>query len=145
MTRTLLALSTVLAIAVAGCGRSTKTTKSSSAPAASAPAPSTPSSTPAASGASTVSVAANPSGMLMFTSGSLKAKAGKVTIAFTNNAPVNHNFTLSTSGGAVLGATPSFQGGTRKFTVDLQPGTYTFYCSVPGHRAGGMQGTLVVS
>jgi uncharacterized cupredoxin-like copper-binding protein len=30
-------------------------------------------------------------------------------------------------------------------TVTLKPGTYTYYCSVPGHRSGGMQGKLVVS
>jgi plastocyanin len=25
-----------------------------------------------------------------------------------------------------------------------QPGTYTFFCTLPGHRDGGMEGTLVV-
>ena len=35
-------------------------------------------------------------------------------------------------------------GGDSKFTVTLKPGTYTFFCSVPGHEAGGMKGTLVV-
>jgi uncharacterized cupredoxin-like copper-binding protein len=30
-------------------------------------------------------------------------------------------------------------------TVDLKPGKYAFYCSVPGHRQGGMQGTLAIA
>jgi plastocyanin len=83
--------------------------------------------------------------MLAFSTTSLKAKAGTVTIDFTNKAPLPHNFTLASSSGSVLGATPTFQGGTKSLKLSLKAGTYTFYCSVPGHRAGGMQGTLVVS
>jgi plastocyanin len=140
MTKFLLAATAVAAVALAGCGSSSSTTSKATS------TPATTSSTPAASsGASTVSIAANPSGMLMFTTGSLTAKAGKVTIAFTNNAPENHNITLATASGSVLGSTPTFKGGTKMLTVTLKPGTYTYYCSVPGHRSGGMQGKLVVS
>ncbi|HWF49615.1 MAG TPA: plastocyanin/azurin family copper-binding protein, partial [Solirubrobacteraceae bacterium] len=128
------------AVALAGCGSSSSTTsKATSTP---APASSPPA---ASSGASTVSIAANPGGMLMFTTNSLTAKAGKVTIAFTNNAPEDHNITLTTASGSLLGSTPTFKGGTKMLTVSLKPGTYTYYCSVPGHRSGGMQGKLVVS
>jgi plastocyanin len=145
MKRVFLAATVVTALAVAGCGgssSSTTTAATSSTPAAAAPAPAA---APAASGASTVSIAAMPSGMLMFSTNALKAKAGKVTINFTNNAPEDHNLTLATAGGSVLGATPTFKGGMKALTVSLKAGTYTYYCSVPGHRMGGMQGTLVVT
>ena len=36
-------------------------------------------------------------------------------------------------------------GGTSTVTVTLKPGTYSFYCPVPGHEAAGMKGTLTVS
>jgi plastocyanin len=88
---------------------------------------------------------ADPSGQLKFTSSTLTAKAGKATIDFTNSSQLPHNMTLVDSSGKQVGATPTFAGGTRSFTADLKPGKYTFYCSVPGHRQAGMQGTLTVS
>ncbi|MEO8968898.1 MAG: plastocyanin/azurin family copper-binding protein [Solirubrobacteraceae bacterium] len=66
-------------------------------------------------------------------------------ISFTNHAPEAHNLTLvKGAGSSVVGATPTFTGGSRTLTVKLTPGTYTYFCSVPGHRMGGMQGTLTV-
>ena len=47
--------------------------------------------------------------------------------------------------GKTLGATPTFSGASKTLMVNLKPGTYTFYCSVPGHRQAGMHGTLTVS
>jgi uncharacterized cupredoxin-like copper-binding protein len=35
-------------------------------------------------------------------------------------------------------------GGSKTLAVTLKPGTYKFYCSVPGHRQAGMEGTLEV-
>jgi plastocyanin len=125
----------IVTFAVTGCGGSSKSSSSSSSSGAAAPT--------TGSASSTLSDAANPSGQLKFTSSSLTAKAGKVTVQFTNKSSIAHNFTIQGSGG-VVGSTPTFAGGTKSFTVNLKPGTYTFYCSVPGHRQAGMQGTITV-
>jgi plastocyanin len=145
----LLAALAVTALVVAACGSSSSSSSSSAAPApatsTAAPATSSSSAAPATGGGSTVAESADPSGALKFTSDSLTAKAGKVTISFTNKAPEDHNFTLTTSGGAAVGATPTFSGGTKTLSVTLKAGTYTFFCSVPGHEMAGMKGTLTVS
>jgi plastocyanin len=67
-----------------------------------------------------------------------------VTITMANTSPLEHNVAVA-QGTTVLGTTPTFAGGTRTLTLKLKPGTYTFYCSVPGHRQAGMEGTLTVS
>jgi plastocyanin len=92
----------------------------------------------------TLRQSADPGGQLAFATKSLSARAGKVTIDFSNQSPVPHNLTIA-QGSRVLGATPTFQGGGAKtLTLNLKPGAYTFFCSVPGHRPAGMEGTLTV-
>jgi plastocyanin len=91
-----------------------------------------------------LTLAANQEGQLKYTKSSLTANAGKVSIAFTNMSPLGHNVTIESSSGTILGATPTFQGGTKLLTVALKAGTYKFFCSVPGHRMAGMEGTLTV-
>jgi uncharacterized cupredoxin-like copper-binding protein len=135
-------------VALAGCGSSSKSTSSSSSAAAPAPT-TTATSTPApatggTSAAQKLSLSANPEGQLKYNTKSLTAKAGSVTIGFTNSAPLAHDVTVASASGAVLGATPVFQGGSKTLSVKLTPGKYTFYCSVPGHRQAGMEGTLTV-
>jgi plastocyanin len=104
-----------------------------------------PASSPASGKAGTaLTLAANPSGLLAYNTKQLSAKAGTVTITFTNTSPLEHNVTIA-EGSKVLGATPTFVGGSRTLTLTLKPGKYTFYCSVPGHRQAGMEGTLNVS
>jgi plastocyanin len=103
-----------------------------------------PPSSPAAGATTTLKLAANPGGLLSYNTKQLAAKAGKVTITMANMSPLEHNVTVA-KGSTVLGATPTFQGGSKTLTLSLKPGTYTFYCSVPGHRQAGMEGTLTVS
>lgn len=103
-----------------------------------------PSSPARAGGASPLALAADPNGLLSFNTKQLSAKAGTVTITFTNASTLEHNVTLAESS-KVLGATPTFTQGARTLTLTLKAGAYTFFCSVPGHRQGGMEGTLSVT
>jgi plastocyanin len=60
-------------------------------------------------------------------------------------SPLSHNVTVASPAGSVLGATPTFQGASKTLTLDLKAGVYKFFCTVPGHRAAGMEGTLTVA
>jgi uncharacterized cupredoxin-like copper-binding protein len=116
----------------------------SSAPAPPAEATTPPVSSSSGKASSSLKLAANPSGLLSYDTKQLNAKAGTVTITMTNMSPLEHNVTVA-QGSKVLGATPTFKGGSRTLTLKLKPGKYVFYCSVPGHRQAGMEGTLNVS
>lgn len=95
-------------------------------------------------GADTFDVEADPSGALAFTTDKATAKAGEVTVNFTNSSPVPHDVRIESSGGEEIGGTEVLSEGNESAKVDLKPGEYTFFCSVPGHRQGGMEGTLTV-
>jgi uncharacterized cupredoxin-like copper-binding protein len=141
------------ALAVAGCGGSKSTSSSASSTTPATPATtSTSGSSSSSSGESQssggaggeLSLSANSEGQLAYSTTSLSAKAGKVTIDFSNSAPLSHNLTVESPSGSVVGATPTFQGGSKALSLNLKPGTYKFYCTVPGHRQAGMEGTLTV-
>jgi plastocyanin len=138
-------------LALAGCGSSSSSSSSSASTPAEAPTTSSAStSTPAPAsegsegGSSSVKLEANPEGQLEYNTKSLSAKAGKVSVDFTNSSPLPHDVTIESSGGEKVGATPTFSGGSKSVSVNLKPGTYKFFCSVPGHRQAGMEGTLTV-
>jgi plastocyanin len=94
-------------------------------------------------GGETLQLAADPSGALKFDKTSLEATAGNVTIDFTNDSSLPHDVKLEGPGVDGEG-TDTVTGSSTSVTLDLQPGEYTFYCSVDGHRAAGMEGKLVV-
>jgi plastocyanin len=100
--------------------------------------------TPAVGQAGSLEISADPTGALKFDTASMQAEAGTVTIAMKNPSPLPHNVAIKGNGVDVKGKVV-LEGGTSTVSADLEPGTYTFYCSVPGHEAAGMKGTLTVS
>jgi len=116
----------------------------SSEPVASTGTPAPASSPAPGKAGSALTLAANPTGLLAYNTKLLSAKAGTVSITMTNMSPLEHNVTVA-EGSKILGSTPTFKGGSKTLTLKLKPGRYTFYCSVPGHRQAGMEGTLNVS
>jgi uncharacterized cupredoxin-like copper-binding protein len=144
MPRYCMSLATVVVAAAvaagfAGCGSDSP----AKAPAStSTPAPAS-TDTPAATSGQQVAIAANPGGALKFTQGSLSAKSGAVTFDFTNDSEIGHGFEVQ--GNGVDKATDVITDTDAKLKLTLKPGTYTYFCPVPGHREAGMQGKLTVS
>jgi plastocyanin len=125
----ILALVGVLA---AGCGGSSKSSSSTTATTGSS----------GGGGGTQLTLTADPA-QLKFDQGQLAAKAGKVTITMTNQSPLQHDIAIK--GGVNAKGNIVGQGAKSVVTADLKPGKYTFYCSVDGHEAAGMTGTLTVS
>jgi plastocyanin len=74
----------------------------------------------------------------------LSSRPGKVTIDFTNPSSLEHDVAIEDESGKELGASETLAKGKTSVSVNLAPGTYTFFCTVPGHREAGMEGTLTV-
>jgi plastocyanin len=91
-----------------------------------------------------LSLEANPKGELKYNTTTLTAKAGVAAITLTNNSPLAHNVTIEDSSGKIIGGSTTFTGGSHTIRIPLKAGTYKFFCSVPGHRQAGMEGTLTV-
>jgi plastocyanin len=100
---------------------------------------------PAVEQAGKLALEASPTGQLAYTATKATATAGPATISMKNVSGVPHNVAVqSGTSGPVIGATPIVPKGVASVTVNLKPGTYTFFCQVPGHRQAGMEGTLTV-
>lgn len=132
--------------ALIACGGSDSSTTTSSAEEANggAAAESGKESGGSEGGGSTVEFEALPSGSLGYTTTEASAKAGKVTIDFNNPQSLTHDVAIEDSSGKEVGKTELIGKGETTASVNLEPGTYTFYCTVPGHREAGMEGTLTV-
>jgi uncharacterized cupredoxin-like copper-binding protein len=74
---------------------------------------------------------------LRFDPDQLTATAGVIRIVQENTGATTHTFVID---GQDFKLTNDDSG-----DVDLVAGDYVFYCDIPGHRAGGMEGTLTVT
>jgi plastocyanin len=92
----------------------------------------------------TLLLSADPTGQLRFDKNTLAAPTGTIRITLNNPAPVPHNISLEGPGGVSKQGPTVAKGGASQVEATLKPGTYTYFCSVPGHRQAGMQGTLTV-
>lgn len=81
---------------------------------------------------------------LEFSEAPTQVPAGQVTFELVNQAGLPHNVTVE----GVNGDDPIVEvtgNEAATGTVELLPGSYTYYCSVPGHRQAGMVGTFTVA
>lgn len=71
----------------------------------------------------------------------IKASPGALTVTLVEKGALEHTFKINGTNLQlkVNSGTPQDTG-----TVQLKQGTYTFECTVPGHAAQGMKGTVVV-
>jgi plastocyanin len=145
--RVVMGLSAVLVLCTVGTAISTSTKHHAEGEEAKAgePAQEQPGQAPppGGGGGATVRLTADPSGQLAYEQKTATAKAGKVTIDFDNPAPVAHDVTVI-QGSRKLGATKVITASKTRVDVNLQAGSYTYYCSVDAHRQAGMEGQLTV-
>jgi plastocyanin len=84
-------------------------------------------------------------GELAFNADEAKAKTGNISFRIENSTPVPHTIAVEDKNGKVLGRTKTAIRGHEFVIVGIdEPGTYTYFCAVPGHREAGMEGTLTV-
>jgi mono/diheme cytochrome c family protein len=88
----------------------------------------------------TLQIDADPNGQTAFVTNKATATPGQITVKMANKSSVDHDIVIDGKGrGQVVS-----NGGVSQFSADFGAGTYTYYCSVDGHRAAGMQGQLTV-
>ena len=88
-------------------------------------------------------IPADPGGALAYTFADAVAQPGALDISSPNESSVPHNIALEGSGVNEVGEVVQ-DGGVSEISAEVVRGEYQFFCTVTGHRAAGMEGTLNV-
>lgn len=83
------------------------------------------------------------SGNFFFKPDDITVPSGVVSFTMKNTQSGIHTFVIRGVGWFMLEVSGSGDSDTKK--VELKPGTYTFYCNIPGHEQAGMKGKLTVT
>ncbi|HTU15830.1 MAG TPA: plastocyanin/azurin family copper-binding protein [Solirubrobacterales bacterium] len=138
---TLLAVPLAAMALLAGCGGDDDS--SSDSPNASDTATQTKKPASNSGDSQVVDLQAAPDGTLAYEEDTLEAKSGNLAVAFTNDAPIAHDVVFEKDGNEVARGN-IITGESETVSFDAKPGEYTYFCSLPGHREAGMEGTLKV-
>jgi plastocyanin len=90
-----------------------------------------------------LTIPADPGGSIAYQFADAEAPAGQLEVRSPNESSTDHDIAIEGNGVSEKGEVVK-NGGVSQFQANLQPGEYTFFCTVPGHREGGMEGTLTV-
>jgi plastocyanin len=95
--------------------------------------------------ATTLKLRADADGANRFNKERLRAEPGKVTIRLRNPSTSGKKHAVEIEGKGIEKKSAVARPGERvSVTAKLKRGRYEFYCPVDGHKADGMEGTLVV-
>jgi uncharacterized cupredoxin-like copper-binding protein len=151
-------VASILLLAASGCGGGTETTTDSSAREGGGPGVPKVAAGPTGEvavggggrisvvgdGASEISVKTVPRG-LGFEQRKITIKAAETKLHLENPQGKVHDLDLEDADGKLIADMETIGGGYADVPIRyLPPGKYTFYCSVPGHREAGMEGTVIV-
>lgn len=108
----------------------------------------------AACGGSGGSGSSQPSGSIQvtmtefkFDPSTIQHSSGNMVFWLVNSGSTQHDMAIRDSSGKVIATSELVSAGdTKEFDVSgITAGTYTFFCTQPGHEASGMKGTLTVT
>jgi plastocyanin len=83
---------------------------------------------------------------VFFNTKQINATPGDLSVTLEEKGSMPHTFVVQDKDGKDVGSklAVSSDNGSDTGTFTLQAGTYTFFCDIPGHRAQGMEGKIIV-